>query len=151
MQALKEQHPTLYKISILMDSKFKIFGISFGWDFILGLLPFWGNLTTTSVSLFTVAYAAFHRVSASVLIRMLLNISVDMAITAIPVIGNLGDIFWKSNAKNYRIFDDYLQNPKKTVHRSILVNLCILTIYLALIALCFYGLYKLVAFIVSLF
>ena len=151
MKALKEKHPLLYKISILMDSQFKIFGINFGWDFILGLLPFYGNLVTTFISLFTVAYAAFHGVSIVVLVRMLLNISVDMFITAIPVLGNLGDIFWQANAKNYRILDNYLTNSKRTIRRSIVANLAILGCYLGLIFIIFYGLYRLTVWLIHLF
>lgn len=151
MKTLKEQHPFLHKISVLMDSRFEFFGISFGLDFILGLLPFWGNLATTFISLFTVVYSAFHGVSVIVLVRMLLNISVDMLITAIPVLGNLADVFWKANAKNYKILDNYLQNPKGTVKRSLFVNLAILGTYLGFIVLCFYGLYRLTVYLISLF
>lgn len=151
MKALEKHHPFLYKLSTLMDQQYKFFGINFGWDFILGLIPFWGNLTTTGLSLFTIFYAAFYKVSASVLMRMLLNISVDLIITAIPVLGNLSDIFWQANMKNYKLFNDYLENPQKTVRRSIFVNILLLSIYMGLIVLCFYGLYKLATYIVSLF
>ncbi|MES2801579.1 MAG: DUF4112 domain-containing protein [Bdellovibrionota bacterium] len=151
MKTMKEEHPLLYKISDLMDTRYQFFGISFGLDFILGLLPFWGNLTTTSISLFTVVYAAFHGVSVVVLIRMLLNISVDMLITAIPVLGNLGDVFWKANAKNYKILENYLHNPQRTVKRSLFANLAILGTYLAFIIACFYGLYRLTVYLISLF
>ncbi|AZZ37608.1 hypothetical protein CIK05_12665 [Bdellovibrio sp. qaytius] len=151
MNNLREKHPFLHKISVLMDSKYEFFGISFGFDFIIGLLPFWGNLTTTAISLFTVVYSAFHGVSVIVLLRMLLNISVDMVITAIPVFGNLADVFWKANAKNYKILDNYLQNPGRTVKRSLFANLAILGTYLAIIAGCFYGLYRLTVYVISLF
>ena len=151
MSLMKEKHPLLHRISHVMDSKFEFFGIRFGLDFIIGLLPFWGNLTTTSISLFTVVYAAFHGVSVIVLLRMLLNISVDMLITAVPVFGNLADVFWKANSKNYRILENYLQNPDRTVKRSIFANLAILGTYLAIIAGCFYGLYRLTVYLISLF
>jgi len=151
MQRLKEEHPLLHRISVIMDSRYEFFGISFGLDFILGLLPFWGNLTTTFISLFTVVYSAFHGVSVIVLVRMLLNISIDMLITAIPVFGNLADVFWKANAKNYKILDSYLENPKGTVKRSLFANLAILGTYLAFIGACFYGLYRLTIYLISLF
>lgn len=151
MKALKEKHPLLYRISQTLDNKFEIWGINFGWDFILGLIPIYGNLVTTFISLFTVAYAAFHGVSVIVLIRMLLNISVDMVITAIPVFGNIGDIFWKANEKNYRILDNYETNASRTVKRSIVASLAILGTYLAIIAGIFYGLYRLIFYIIHLF
>lgn len=151
MSLLKEKHPLLHKISVLMDSKFEFFGITFGLDFIIGLLPFWGNLTTTSISLFTVVYAGFHGVSVVVLVRMLLNISIDMLITAIPVLGNLADVFWKANSMNYKILEKYLHNPQQTVRRSVWVNITILASYLGLIGLCFYGLYRLTIYLISLF
>ena len=134
-----------------MDSKFEFFGITFGLDFILGLLPFWGNLTTTTISLFTVIYSAFHGVSVVVLVRMLLNISVDMLITAIPVLGNLADVFWKANSMNYKILERYLHNPDQTVKRSLFANLVILGTYLTIITACFYGLYRLTIYLISLF
>lgn len=151
MNLLKEKYPLLHKISILMDSKFKFFGITFGLDFVIGLLPFWGNLTTTFISLLTVFYSAFHGVSVVVLVRMLLNISIDMLITAIPVLGNLADVFWKANSMNYKILEKYLHNPQETVRRSIWANLTILTSYIGFIGLCFYGLYRIVVYVVSLF
>lgn len=151
MQNLKQHHPILFKISTAMDSQFKVLGLSFGWDFILGLVPFWGNLATTFVSLFTVGYAAFHGVSVVVIFRMLLNISVDLLITAIPVLGNLGDIFWKANAKNYRIFDDYVENSSRTIQRSWFANMAILVSYLTVIFLIFFGLYRLLAYVIHLF
>lgn len=151
MNLIKEKHPLLHKISVLMDSRYEFFGIRFGLDFILGLLPFWGNLTTTSISLFTVVYAAFHGVSVVVLIRMLLNISIDMIITAIPVLGNLADVFWKANSKNLRILENYLHNPDRTVKRSLFANLAILGTYLMILTLCFYGLYRLTVYLISLF
>ena len=134
-----------------MDSQFKIFGIRFGWDFILGLLPFYGNVVTTFISLFTVVYAATHGVSAVVLVRMLLNISVDMIITAIPVLGNIGDIFWQAHAKNYQILNSYLENSKRTIKRSWVANMAILGTYLAIIGLIFYGLYRLTVWLINLF
>lgn len=151
MKALKEKHPLLYKISQLMDNQFEIYGVKFGWDFILGLIPFYGNVATTAVSLFTVVYAAFHGVSIIVLFRMLLNISVDMLITAIPVLGNIGDIFWQANIKNYRILDNYIVNAPRTIKRSLFANLAILGTYFGIIFLIFYGLYRLILFIIHLF
>lgn len=151
MSLIKEKHPLLHRLSVIMDSKYEFFGITFGLDFLIGLLPFWGNLTTTGISLFTVVYAAFHNVSVIVLLRMLLNISVDMLLTAVPVFGNLADVFWKANSKNYRIFEKYLHNPESTVKRSIAANLAILGTYLAIIAGCFYGLYRLTVYLISLF
>lgn len=151
MNTIKEKHPLLHRISHVMDTKFEFFGIRFGLDFIIGLLPFWGNLTTTAISLFTVGYSAFHGVSIVVLLRMLLNISVDLLITAVPVFGNLADVFWKANSKNYRILENYLQNPNRTVKRSIFANLIILGTYLAIISFCFYGLYRFTVYLMSLF
>lgn len=134
-----------------MDNKFEIFGIKFGLDFLLGLIPFYGNITTTFVSLFTIAYSAFYGVSIVVLIRMLLNISVDLVLTAIPILGNFADIFWKANAKNYQLLEAYERNPQSTVKRSILASLAILGSYISFIVLCFYLLYKLTVYIIALF
>lgn len=146
--SIKDNHPLLHRISDFMDNKFEVLGIKFGFDFLIGLIPMWGNLFTTCVSLFTVAYSAFHGVSFVVLFRMLLNISLDMFLTAIPILGNFADIFWKANHRNYKLLDDFSSHPEKTVKRSWIANFAILGFYLSLLIALIYGIYRLTVFLI---
>lgn len=151
MNLMKERHPQLYKLSTLMDSRFKFLGINFGLDFLLGLIPYIGNLATTGISLTTLFYAAFHGAPLIVLIRMLLNVSIDLLLTAIPLLGNFADIFWRSNAKNYQLLENYTRNPQSTIRRSAVTSTAIVGSYLAILILIFYLIYKLTTYLISLF
>lgn len=145
--SFKDNHPLLHRISDFMDNKFEVLGIKFGFDFLIGLIPVWGNVLTTCVSLFTVVYSAFHGISAVVLLRMLLNISLDMFFTAVPILGNFADIFWKANDKNYKLLEDYTLHPEKTVKRSWIASFAILAFYLSLLIAVIYGIYRLTVFL----
>lgn len=85
-----------------MDSVFRIpgVGIRFGLDSLLGLLPGFGDTATSIVSLYILNAATRHGVSRSTLIRMALNIAADYTLGAIPILGDLFDVYWKSNQRN---------------------------------------------------
>jgi hypothetical protein len=44
---------------------------------------------------------------------MIGNVAADSLISAIPVVGNLADVFWKANRKNMAILADHL-DPART-------------------------------------
>ena len=39
---------------------------------------------------------------------MAINVVIDLVISAIPALGDIGDIFWRANQRNLAIFDEYL-------------------------------------------
>lgn len=53
-----------------------------------------------------------------ILIRMILNIGVDSIIGSIPFFGDLADFFLKSNQRNRKLIENYLEFPQKTKRRS---------------------------------
>lgn len=111
----------LKKISILMDSRFEIFGFKFGLDGIIGLIPFVGDFFTTAISLYIVAQSALLGCSSSVLVRMGMNILIENLADMIPVLGSIFDFVWKSNNKNVELLEAHLVNPKKVNFQSRLI------------------------------
>jgi hypothetical protein len=89
----------------LMDSQFRIPGtpIRMGLDGLIGLIPGVGDVATTLMASYVFAEATALGVRKRVLARMLLNTGVDTVLGAIPVVGDLFDIGFKSNAKNARL------------------------------------------------
>lgn len=85
-----------------MDSAFRIPGtkIRFGWDSILGLAPGVGDAATTIVALAPVAAAYRHGAGRWLLARMLSNVMIDATIGAIPLLGDVFDVFFKANRRN---------------------------------------------------
>lgn len=97
-----------------MDTKFRIPGTNFrfGLDGLLGLIPGVGDLSTFAISGYLVLLMAHNGASGYVLARMILNIVVDAALGAIPVVGDLFDFVNKANVKNMRLMQQYYQHGR---------------------------------------
>jgi hypothetical protein len=99
----------LEALARLMDSRFKIPGtnIRFGLDALIGLIPGAGDLGTFMVSGYMLAVLSQNGASGYVLAKMTLNIVIDSLIGAIPVIGDLFDIFFKANQRNMKLMREH--------------------------------------------
>ena len=89
----------------LLDDIFRVPGtnIRFGLDALLGIIPGLGDLLTGVASMLMI-YAAWERGAPRGTVgRMLANIAIDSAVGSIPIAGDLFDVAWKSNRKNYEI------------------------------------------------
>jgi hypothetical protein len=90
----------------LLDNALRIPGtrLRFGLDPIVGLVvPGGGDVLGGAVSLCMLFLAVQYRVPVSVLASMVLNIAVDAAVGAVPVVGDLFDLVWKANDRNFRL------------------------------------------------
>ena len=131
MQIEKIKH--LKILSTLLDSQFRgPFGLRFGWDAILGLVPVVGDLATTAVSIFIMGQAAKLGASPSTIARMAINVAIENIVDMIPLAGNIFDFFWKANNRNIQILESHVQNPGKTTLQSRItvgfVILCLLAL-----------------------
>lgn len=80
------------------------FGI--GLDAILGfLVPGLGDLVTGAVALTLLRTAMRRGVPRVVMARMLVNIGVDTMVGLVPVVGDVFDLVWRSNAKNLALLE----------------------------------------------
>lgn len=105
----------LIALSELLDSKFKgPFGFKFGLDSIIGLVPVFGDLITSLISLYIVVRCALLGVSKFVILKMFFNIGVEYLIGLVPFLGNIFDFFWKANDKNMALLRKYEMQSSKT-------------------------------------
>jgi len=112
----------LRKLAVLLDSKFEgPFGIRFGFDAILGFFPVLGDLVTNAFSFYIIIQAAFLGCPPSVLGRMTLNIVIENLLDSVPFLGNVFDIFWKSNNKNLSLMENYSNAPLVVTWKARLV------------------------------
>jgi hypothetical protein len=90
-----------------LDSQFRIPGTSirFGLDPILSLIPGLGDLASPIFTVLLLVQAVGQRVPRVVLMRMALNALIDAVIGAIPLVGNVGDIFWRANTRNLALLE----------------------------------------------
>lgn len=94
-----------------MDDRYRIPGTSrrVGLDGLIGLVPGIGDAATTVISLYIVLEAWRLGVPNSKLAQMGVNVGIDSVLGAIPVVGDLFDMTWKSNRRNVRLVLDHLE------------------------------------------
>ncbi|WP_303396721.1 DUF4112 domain-containing protein [Yoonia sp. 1_MG-2023] len=97
----------LRKTAQRMDALFNIprTNISVGLDNILGLVPVIGDIAALIPSLWMIKQA--HRLGATpgTLAYMGLNTLVDFVIGSIPLIGDIFDVLYNANIRNYRALE----------------------------------------------
>src|SRR5208337_4628030 len=85
--------------------------ISLGLDALLGLLPVGGDVLTGFVQAGLVLVALKHyRVPRAVAARMMGNVLLDIAVGAIPLLGDMFDVFFKANTANLKLLAPYRRN-----------------------------------------
>jgi uncharacterized protein DUF4112 len=102
-----ERLDALRKLKRLLDEAFRVPGtqLRFGWDPILGLIPWAGDVLTAMFSCAIIVQAHHMRVPRVVQLRMLLNVAIDVIVGAVPFLGDLADVAWKSNTKNFALLE----------------------------------------------
>ena len=81
--------------------------------------------------------------SRKVVIKMILNSTLDAIIGMIPVVGTFFDIFYRSNDRNVRLLKEhYVEGKHQGSGNGILIFVAVMAI--ALVGLAFYGMYKLI-------
>jgi hypothetical protein len=102
-------------LSRVLDSWFRIPGTSirFGIDGIIGLIPGVGDILAGLASCIIIL-AAWSRGAPYVTIaRMLVNLALDVIIGTVPLFGDIFDIAWKANRRNYALLMRHLEHPRR--------------------------------------
>jgi|SRR5690606_39205365 len=131
------------RVAKWMDSRFLIPGtnIRFGLDPILSLFPVFGDLVTFVISSALIYTMHQHGASRKVVIKMILNATLDTVIGAIPLVGTFFDIFYRANDRNVKLLKEhYFDGKHQGSGNGILIAVAIIAILI--IALVFYGVYK---------
>ena len=90
-----------------MDSAYRVPGtrFRFGWDPVVGLVPGLGDFATASFSAIVLYRALRLGVPRVVLLRMVLNILIDLVAGSVPLIGDVFDVAWQSNSMNFALLE----------------------------------------------
>jgi hypothetical protein len=90
-----------------LDTAFAIpgTGIRFGWDPVLGLFPWLGDLVSPIFSVAVVVTGMQLGIPRVVQARMLLNVVIDAFAGAVPIAGDAFDVAWKANEWNMDLLE----------------------------------------------
>lgn len=90
-----------------MDLRFNVFGVRFGIDPLLNIIPGMGNIVAAATSLYLMWIAFQLKVPTAIYMKMLWNIAVDYIFGVVPVIGIVFDVFYRANVKNFKLLETY--------------------------------------------
>lgn len=81
----------------------------FGWDFLLGLIPGLGDVITIVPAGYLLYEAYRLGARRRTMAKMVLNSALDLTLGAVPVAGDLFDMFFKANIRNVALLRRELQ------------------------------------------
>ncbi len=96
-------------VSTFLDNQFRIPGTEtrFGLDFIIGLVPGAGDIASLGISSVLVLTMVRYGASGRVILQMLWNIFLDTTVGAIPILGDIFDLYFKSNRRNFELLKQH--------------------------------------------
>jgi len=104
----------------VLDTAVKIPGTSFslGLDPLLGLIPGLGDLLANLIGTAILVLAARLHVPQIVIARMSLNLLINGAVGAIPVVGDLFSIWFRSHARNAELLRRAMTQPYQETQQA---------------------------------
>jgi Domain of unknown function (DUF4112) len=107
-------------LSRVLDTWFRIPGtkIRFGLDGIVGFIPGIGDVLGGLASCIIVLAAYFRGVPLITIARMVANLAIEIGVGLVPVLGNLFDIGWRANRRNYHLLERSLAGQHRDTSRD---------------------------------
>ncbi len=94
-----------------MDNKIGIPGtkIRFGLDFLIGLVPYVGDIISFGISGLLLLGMARHGASGMLIIKMIGNVLLDATVGSIPILGDIFDLQYRANWRNLKLFEEFYE------------------------------------------
>jgi hypothetical protein len=98
---------SLRALKRLLDEAFRVPGtnVRFGWDPLIGLIPWAGDALTALFGIGVILQAHHMRVPKVVQLRMMFNLAFDLLLGVVPFLGDAVDFIWKANTKNFDLLE----------------------------------------------
>jgi len=130
-------------LSHLLDDFIRIPGtpIRFGLDGIVGFVPGIGDILGGLASTILIVAAWVRGVPKVTVARMVMNVAIETAVGSLPIVGNLFDIGWRANRRNYKLLAGSIEEPEKHSASSWLFfgGLCLVLLALLMVPLVLAG------------
>ena len=107
-------------LSHLLDDFIKIPGvpIRFGLDGIVGVIPGIGDIIGGIASCIIIIAAWARGISYVTVARMVTNVAIEVVVGWIPILGDMFDIAWRANRRNYALLVASVEEPRKHTLQS---------------------------------
>ena len=107
-------------LSHLLDDFIRIPGtpIRFGLDGIVGFIPGIGDILGGLASTIIIVAAWVRGVPPVTVARMVMNVVIETVVGSVPVVGNLFDIGWRANRRNYKLLAGSVAGPEQARRHS---------------------------------
>jgi hypothetical protein len=114
------RNENLDMLSKVLDTWFRVPGtnIRFGLDGIIGFVPGVGDFLAGAASCILVLAAFFRGVPLVTVARMVANLGIEVVVGVVPVLGNLFDIGWRANRRNYALLERSLSVGRRDTWRD---------------------------------
>jgi len=112
------------RVANAFDSKFElpVVGLKLGYDSILGLIPGVGDAVTGVAGGYLIYEAAQAGSRKRILARMALNTLLDSTVGAIPVVGDIFDMAFRSNTRNAKLALKEMNRLAEAEGRRVLID-----------------------------
>jgi hypothetical protein len=103
----------LVALTRLMDEAVHVpvFGTRVGLDALLGIVPLVGDVVSAGIGLYTIAQARELGASRWLQARMIGNLLADAALGAVPLAGDLADVYFKAHRRNMKLLQKSIGEP----------------------------------------
>ena len=103
----------LLRLARLMDAAVEVplLRTTVGMDAVLGLVPVVGDLVSAAVGLYSVVLARELGASGWLQARMVGNLLADAALGAMPVAGDVADLYFRAHLRNLKLLQRELGEP----------------------------------------
>lgn len=112
-RTVQEELRRLDSLARMLDSQFSVMGVRFGLDSLLGLVPVAGDVATGIAGTYLLFTAIRLKLHPLAIAQIGWNLLFDTVIGAIPVLGDVFDVFFKSNIRNFKIIEKHLTRKAK--------------------------------------
>ena len=91
----------------------------FGADSLLNVVPGLGTVAASGLSAYLIWEARQLGVPGHIQARMVANVAIDSAISLVPVVGWIGDAFYKSNMMNLALLREHLDRQADAIEGEV--------------------------------
>jgi hypothetical protein len=109
----RQARDQLVALARMMDSAIEVpwLRTSVGLDALLGLAPVAGDVLSAAIGLYSIRLARVLGASRWLQARMVGNLLVDAALGAVPIAGDLADVYFRAHRRNLKLLQRELGEP----------------------------------------